>query len=47
MGVGKIYIFTREGPYVYIFTRDEFTIIGFEDPHKTRRLYDQILSLWG
>ncbi len=44
MGIGRIYIFTRAGPYLYIFSGGQFTIIAFEDPDKTRRLYEDIES---
>ena len=44
MGVGKTYIFTEDGPFLYVFAGDQFTIIGFEDPEKTRQLHDRIVS---
>ena len=42
MGIGNIYIFTREGPYLVIFMGDQFVIIAFKDPDRTRHLYEQI-----
>lgn len=42
MGVARIYIFTRNGPFLHISMGSQFVIIAFEDPAKTRRLHDQI-----
>ena len=44
MGVGRIYIFTSKGPYLYLSMGEEFVIIGFKDPDNTRQLYEQIVS---
>ena len=44
LGVGRIYIFTANGPYLYISMGEEFVIIGFKDPDKTRQLYEQTVS---
>lgn len=43
MGVNKIYIFSNEGPYLHIYAEGQVVIIAFEDPGKTRRLYEQIV----
>ena len=44
MGVGRIYIFSKKGSYLYIFAVDQFVIIAFENPDKTRQLYEKIAS---
>ena len=44
MGIGKIYIYTRQGPYLHIYAGDQVVIIAFEDPAKTKQLYEQIVS---
>lgn len=44
MGTGKIYIFTRQGPFLHIYTPDQAVIIAFRNPAKTKQLYAQIKS---
>ena len=45
MGVGKIYIYTRQGPYLHIRAGDQLVIIAFKDPARTKQLHEQIVSL--
>ncbi len=44
MGVGRIYIFSKEGPYLHVFAGDQVVIIALKDPGRTRQLYRQIVS---
>ncbi len=44
VGVARIYIFTRAGPYLHISTGGELIVIAMSDPAQTRSLYEQILS---
>ena len=44
VGVCRIYVFTRDGPFLHISMGSELVIIAFEDPAKTRQLHEQIVA---
>lgn len=46
LGKGRLYLHSDKGPFLYIMTEDSYTIINFNNPDKTRKLYDDLLEHW-
>lgn len=42
LGKGKLYIFTEEGPFLFIKTKDSFVIINYKNESQTKQLYEDI-----
>ncbi len=47
LGNGRLYLHSRQGPYIYIITNKSYIIVNFESPDKTRILYNQLIQLRG
>ncbi len=39
LGRGRLYLESREGPFIHIFTTGSYTIINYKDPARTEALY--------
>ncbi|NLW43827.1 MAG: DUF3784 domain-containing protein [Syntrophomonadaceae bacterium] len=46
LGKGRLYIHSNKGPFIYILTGDSYTIINFDSPAKTRKLFAELSEQW-
>lgn len=46
LGKGKLFLRSKKGPYLSIFTKDTFYILSFKDTEKTKDLYNEINKYW-
>lgn len=46
LGKGRLYLHSRRGPFIYIMRDRDYIIVNFDNPDKTRKLYDELLGRW-
>jgi hypothetical protein len=46
LGDGRLYVETGHPPYLLLRTRQSFVVVNFEEPERTRALYDEAARLW-
>jgi hypothetical protein len=46
LGDGRLYVETGHPPYLLVRTRQSFVFLNFEEPERTRALYDEAARLW-
>jgi hypothetical protein len=46
LGDGRLYIEPGHPPYLLLRTRQSFVLVNFEEPERTRALYDEATRLW-
>jgi hypothetical protein len=46
LGDGKLFVDSRQPPYVLVRLREGFVILGLEDAAKTQALYDEMARTW-
>ncbi len=44
IGVGKLFILSKEGPFLFLFLENEYRVINFPEAKKTKDLYQKILD---
>ncbi|MBH1939998.1 hypothetical protein I5677_03690 [Mobilitalea sibirica] len=44
LGSGKLFILSKEGPYIYVQTKDSYVIINYKDQTKTKELYESLTT---
>lgn len=46
LGKGRLYIHSDKGPFIYIMTSDSYTIVNFDSPDKTKKLFAELSKQW-
>jgi len=46
LGKGRLYVHSNKGPFIYILTNDSYTIVNFDSPDKTRKLFAELSEQW-
>jgi hypothetical protein len=46
LGRGRLYLESREGPHICIYTADSYAIINYRDPDRTRALYESMAEAY-